>query len=205
MTDERFEELLREAAAGYREPPETPREEIWMAIERRRRERQRPDRGHWTWWGAGLAAALVLGVAIGRSWSPGVAGPSGAVMDRAASVPFEVAALEHLRRAETFLTAFRVDARTDRPAAWSQEPAHELLTATRLFLDSPASDDAQLRGLLDDLELVLAQIAQYRTERGRAGEELQLIDNGIERRGVMLRLRTAIDENAPAHAGQGVL
>jgi len=43
--------------------------------------------------------------------------------------------------------------------------------------------------LLEDLELVLAQIAQLPSSGGR--EDLQSINQGLDQRSVLLRLRTA--------------
>ena len=39
MTDQQFEEFLKETAADYRHPPETPREEIWSRIDAARTKR----------------------------------------------------------------------------------------------------------------------------------------------------------------------
>ena len=40
MTDEKFAEFLQKAAADYRRPPATPREEIWSRIEATRTIRE---------------------------------------------------------------------------------------------------------------------------------------------------------------------
>ena len=71
----------------------------------------------------------------------------------------------------------------------------------RLLLDSPAAAEPATRLLLEDLELVLAEIAQL-SPRSR-DEDLQLIRDGLERGNVMPRLRTAVPPgSAPT---QGVL
>ena len=58
-----------------------------------------------------------------------------------------------------------------------------------------------MRDLLQDIELVLVQIAQL----GRADEEeLTLIDESIEQQGVMLRLQSALGADALTSA-QGAL
>src|SRR5207245_552109 len=70
MTDDRFDERLRQAAQDYHRPPATPREELWHRIAAARAARRRhvivvrPTLR----WGVGIAAVLALGVAIGR-WS----------------------------------------------------------------------------------------------------------------------------------------
>jgi hypothetical protein len=68
--------------------------------------------------------------------------------------------------------------------------AKGLLSNTRLLLDSPAGDDPRRAKLLQDLELVLAQIVQL--EPNARAEERQLIEGSIEQGHVMTRLRTAI-------------
>jgi len=74
--------------------------------------------------------------------------------------------------------------------------ARQLLQDTRLLLDSPAGEDPRRRRLLEDLELVLAQI----TRLGAAAEatrpqgsvaERELIDGTIRRGQVLSRLRSA--------------
>ena len=57
------------------------------------------------------------------------------------------------------------------------------------MLDSPAAQDARLKGLLEDLELVLAQIAQLPSSGDREG--VRSINQGLDQRSVLLRLRTA--------------
>jgi hypothetical protein len=67
--------------------------------------------------------------------------------------------------------------------------ASELLTDTRLLLSSPAAEDAATRTLLEDLELVLSQIAGI--PEARAEQEVQLIQEGINQSDVLLRLHAA--------------
>jgi hypothetical protein len=68
--------------------------------------------------------------------------------------------------------------------------ASELLTTTRLLLDSPAAADPKVRALLEDLELVLAQVAHLETEQGRV--ELELIAQALEQRDLLPRLHSAV-------------
>jgi len=70
------------------------------------------------------------------------------------------------------------------------------------MMDSPAARDPRLKSLLEDLEVVLAQIAQV--PAGRAGEDVDLITQGIEQRSVLLRLQTAVPAGPGARA-QGAL
>jgi hypothetical protein len=63
------------------------------------------------------------------------------------------------------------------------------LTRTRLLLDSPAANDPTMRNLLEDLELVLAQVVHLENNQSRT--ELDLINRALEQRDVIPRLRTA--------------
>lgn len=202
MTHDRFEERLRDAARDYHTPPVTPRDEMWAVIAARRAaERTRVVRP-WMRWGVGVAAVLLLGIAIGRFTAPVSDGPVvGSPLADAANGDgmYRLAATQYLSRTEAFLTGFRAEAQRGQLDSGYTASARELLTATRLMLDSPAGRDARLRSLLEDLELVLAQIARY----DRA-EEVQYIDQGLDQRGVLLRLRAAIPAGSSISA-QGVL
>jgi hypothetical protein len=198
MMDDRFDEWLRQAAQDYHRPPATPRDELWhhIATARAARQRQviviRPALR----WGVGIAAVLALGIAIGRwsagegesSSSPGMAAGS----DPASTLAYRIAAAQYLTRTEALLTGFRAEARSPSvPAAQFARQARDLLGTTRLMLDSPAAQDARLKGLLEDLELVLAQIAQLPSRGGGDREDVQSINQGLDQRSVLLRLRTA--------------
>lgn len=201
--DERFNEWLREAAKTYHAPPPgpTPREDMWARIAAARRRRP------WLRWTLAAAAVLVLGIGIGR-WTagPDTGGSSGTVLaaDTANDdVLYRVAATQYLSRAEALLTEFRADAQHGAADASFVRSARELLTTTRLMLDSPAARDARLEALLEDLELVLAQIVQL--TGARRAEEVDLIQQGLEQRGVLTRLRTAIPAGPGVGSAQGVL
>ena len=61
---------------------------------------------------------------------------------------------------------------------------------TRLLMDSPAAQDPKLRSLLEDLELVLVQVARLRG--GKSREDLDLIHQAVEQGDVLSRLNTAV-------------
>ena len=82
-------------------------------------------------------------------------------------------------------------------------PARELLTTTRLLQGSQAIRDQRLRELLDELELVLVQIAQLRPDLD--GEDAELVTQAIEQRSVLLRLRAAADAAPEISGVQGVI
>jgi hypothetical protein len=105
-------------------------------------------------------------------------------------VPYQVATIRHLANAEALLTAFRTDSRDAKMDAQLAKWARDLLSNTRLLLDSPAADDPQRARLLGDLELVLAQIVQL--SPGAATQDRELIEGSIQSGHVMTRLRSAI-------------
>lgn len=209
QADERFERLLRETAQDYHRPPATPREEMWQGIAARRAARRRRAVA---WrpvlrWSVGIAALLVLGIGIGR-WTaePPRTGPGPVAADRGGDrepLAYRVAAAQYLTRTEALLTGFRSEARSGQADAQFAQQARDLLGTTRLMLDSPAAQDGRLKGLLEDLELVLAQIAQLPL-RGDP-EDVQLINQGLEQRSVLLRLRTANPSGPGPVRTQGAL
>ena len=117
---------------------------------------------------------------------------------------FDVVAARHLSRSEVFLTLFRDALRGEEPAAeLSPATAQQLLVRNRLLLDSPAAQDPRMRRLLEDLELVLAQIAQLPTED--RSEDTELITDGMEAGDVLTRLRSATSTGVAATLRQGAL
>jgi hypothetical protein len=104
---------------------------------------------------------------------------------------YQLTAVRHLSEAEALLTSFRTRSNTDQQmdaqlASW----ARELLSNTRLLLDSPVANDPQRRPLLEDLELVLVQIVQL--SPGSTPQDRELIEKTLQQDHVMTRLRTAI-------------
>ncbi len=220
MSDDRFEDFVRRAARDYHRPPETPREQMWARIAAQRAEvraavrsgsRQR-DRVRWAGWGLAAAAVLALGIGIGlvvgRSGAPGTAPASrplaaaGPAASTQLSAAFEIATYDHLRHVETFLEVFQAEARSRVPPG-TAELARGLLQNTRLLMDSPAGRNQRFALLLDDVEVVLAQIASYEGSRDRA--DLQLIEQGIEQRGLLAKLRAAAPATYQVARAQGVL
>ncbi len=217
MTEKQFEEFVRHAARDYNIPPDVPREDMWLAIESARAERQ--GRGAlrvvfvspWVRWGVGFAATLALGIGIGVNLNRLTIQPDAGDLSMvgAAVEPsprpnaYRIAAMEHLGRTEVFLTMFRADVRADRVDYELAKPARELLTTTRLLQGSPASDDTRLKELLDDLELVLVQIARLRGDED--GVEADLITEGMEQREVLLKLRAAVPADPTLRGMQGVI
>ncbi len=204
MTDDRIDQRLRDLARDYHRPPATPREELWARIAAARAARRSAPQvlmlRPWLRWGLAAAAVLVLGIALGRITAP--TGQVAAQADSTGAVAYQIAATQYLTRTEALLASFRAEARTGRLDAQFAGQARDLLTTTRLMMDSPAARDPRLKTLLDDLEVVLAQIAQVPS--GRTGEDVDLITQGIEQRSVLLRLQTAVPAGPGARA-QGAL
>jgi hypothetical protein len=108
-----------------------------------------------------------------------------------ASSAYQLTAVRHLSEAEALLTSFRTRTTADQQmdaqlGSW----ARELLSNTRLLLDSPVANDPQRRPLLEDLELVLVQIVQL--SPGSTPQDRELIEKTLQHDHVMTRLRTAI-------------
>jgi len=115
------------------------------------------------------------------------------------SSAYQLTALQNLSEAEALLTSFRSRSSADQQmdaqlGTW----ARQLLTNTRLLLDSPVGDDPQRKPLLQDLELVLVQIVQQLSPGGTP-QDRDLIEKTLQQNHVMTRLRTAI----PAGAQRG--
>lgn len=115
------------------------------------------------------------------------------------SSAYQLTAMQNLSEAEALLTSFRSRSSADQQmdaqlGTW----ARQLLTNTRLLIDSPVGDDPQRKPLLQDLELVLVQIVQQLSP-GSTPQDRDLIEKTLQQNHVMTRLRTAI----PAGAQRG--
>lgn len=113
------------------------------------------------------------------------------------ALAYRLVVMQHLVGSEAMITAFRSSARRGAVDAQLVSWSRDLLNTTRLLETSPAVQDPTLRRLLEDLDLVISQIAQY-TTRGRVDtDDLDLIEQSIDKRGVMEKLRTLPGRNAP--------
>jgi hypothetical protein len=235
--DERFEQFLREAAADYQAPPsDAPREEMWSAIRAQRAAatpRLQPVRHaprSWMW--AGMAATLLVGVAVGRfAWhrdaapapavlpaatqalapssptvdagghagviTPPVAAPAsrrrrddGASLPDARSTTYTVVATRHLADVEALLTSYSASGSDTRSDTLLARWAKDLLSNTRLLLDSPAARDPVRARLLQDLEVILVQLVQ-RSPGGDA-DERSAVERTLKKTQLIPRLRSAV-------------
>jgi len=276
--DDRIDDLIRDEARDYNEPPATPRDAMWGRIVAARsgagadaslrsggaaeaigsrevssnsiaaaasRPRNDGRRSLMPLFrlGVGIAALLALGIGIGRRMerpstpgaaptvattparpapsvtdtarTPAVAEPSDAGRElaeaprsagprgvpatlasrtervgRAGSVAYDMALGQHLGQSEAFLTLFRSSVRSGHVDPVAFAAARQLLSTNRLLLDSRAGADPRSRQLLQDLELVLAQIAQL----GAAADssDMHIVTQDMDQGDVLPRLRTAV-------------
>lgn len=203
--DDELDESLRELVRDYHRPGETPREAMWRAIERRRAKTRRgrwSDLRRWIPLAAAAVVLLAVGIGIGRmSWgsrSPVATRPPASAPAEVSNTAYQLATLEHLSQAEEFLTLFRSSVGQGEQRLTSST-ARRLLGTNRMLLDSPAAMDRRTRLLLEDLELVLAGIAQLPAQV--RPQDMDLIREGMESGQVMPRLRTVVPSGAASSQG----
>ena len=203
MSEEKFEAWLKEHADDYHRPPAAaPRDEMWDAITRARQARPAPVRGRWSLvadrWSLAVAASLLISTGIGLGyWMRGsgalapavVTAPASAADSAIRSATYDVASVAHLSAVESMLTSFRTTNRREDEVAL-QRLARDLLSTTRLLMDSPAADDASRSQLLEDLEYVLVQIVQL--DPNAPAEDRAMVDRAISREQVLTRIRSSI-------------
>lgn len=214
MTDQdRFETLMRDAARTYRTPPEPDLDEMWNDIESRMASvaaeqgtnvvalptKRRPfHRQRWVQ----IAATLVVGIGLGRAsmmlghretatplTTESIIASTPPLRDSVMARPYELETSQYLGQATALLVGLPGELKNNRGDQQFAKQASDLLSRTRLLLDSPAADDPSMRSLFEDLELVLAQVVRLQNKGN--GLELDLIHRALEQRDVIPRLRTA--------------
>ena len=202
--DDKLPEGLRKAARDYNAPPELKRsdlDDMWSAIEAEAFDLPVADISRRAPWYSAqrlmpFAAVLVIGVAIGRfalprEQSAGVAAPTAVAEAPTDSIAipevYQATTNRYLGQATALFVALPSESGGVAPY---RGRAHDLLLTTRLLLDSPAAADPRFRSLLEDLELVLAQVVRLQSDQ--SGAELELIRQALEQRDVLPRLRTAV-------------
>jgi hypothetical protein len=208
MDEKRLDQVLRDLPRSFNAPTEPPLDEMWTAIEDAHfnapvsissRQTMR-SRAPWL----AAAAALVIGIGVGRylprnAASGGTPAPL-AVAGNSAVPGSDTSAVADAYRDQTnnylgqaaalliSLPGKEANGKTDANFAYK---ATDLLVTTRLLIDSPAAaQDPKLHALLEDLELVLVQIARLRTEKNRG--DLDLIHQAVEQGDVLSRLNSAV-------------
>jgi hypothetical protein len=206
--DERtLDALLSDAARTYRVPPEPPLDAIWSQVESLAFVTAPARQGRFAWrtLGLAMAASLVIGVAVGRVSARGgnvppvaaVAASKPVVMSpvsqaKTAAEPYQRATEEFLGSTALLLAALPRTGSGDRTSTLLPEQAAQLLTTTRLLLDSPVGANPRMKALLQDLELVLAQVARLQPRRESA--ELTMISQTLEDRDLVPRIRSAVTD-----------
>jgi hypothetical protein len=196
MNDNELDRLLR--AERDTVPPAAPRDEMWTAIASRRKaegvipiQQGRVKKRSMLAWPIGIAALLAIGFGLGR-WSQdeGNAGRNAVATAKpdVATLALAGATMQHLNRTETFLTGFRMEAGMEHSDTALFSGARELLSTTRLLLDSPGQSDARTRALLEELETVLVQVAQLQNEH----DDAETLARQLDEQGVLSRLRMSI-------------
>ena len=257
------ERIIAAARELYNAPPGTPREEMWTEIEARLDSSgafasPRTQHRRLGWW-VGIAAALVIGLGLGRltlrtppagvpiasesageaagettvAETPGpvASSPDGADRSNAADRPspdgdaatrgaaarapapshpvsgdardgarrtpglqYAVATRQLLDRGESFLASVQADLASGAPDPETETWARSLLTRTRVLMASPAASEPETRRLLEDLELMLAQIV-VTSATGDPGEA-RILGEGLNEGNLLYRLRSATEDDS---------
>jgi hypothetical protein len=205
MDEKRFDDVIRSLPQDF-EVPEPPLEEMWRVIESAHFDRHAAGTSRaWTRTAPWLAAAatLVIGIGIGRYLPANKAAATSSPAASASTAtstelpPSPVAdayreqATQYLGQAAALLISLPAKDGSAKADATFANKAADLLVTTRLLIDSPAAtQDPKLRSLLEDLELVLVQIARLRGERNKS--DLDLIHQAVEQGDVLSRLNSAV-------------
>jgi len=116
----------------------------------------------------------------------------------ATNLAYHLVVLQHLAGSEAMITAFRTSAHRGEMDADLATWSRELLSTTRMLESSAATQDPTMKRLLEDLDLVIAQIVQYTTHGTNNSEDLDLIEQSITARGVIGKLRGTVSARNPA-------
>jgi hypothetical protein len=159
----------------------------------------------WVAFSGVIAATLLIGVLIGRTTAP-KGGPAMAPLVEqplaGASVapvvpstdPYQRVSDELLGRSAVLLAALPESGGRGEADGRLAEQGAQLLTTTRLLLDSPVGTDPRMRPLLEDLELVLVQVARIRGPHQQ--DDMSLIHDALDQRDIVPRIRSAVARNA---------
>jgi hypothetical protein len=207
MDDNRFNDVIRELPRSFNEPPPPPFDEMWTVIEEAHfdapvsisKPRGFASRAPWL----AAAAALVLGIGLGRylprGANPSEPAPPAIAANSTTPTPDTSAVADayrdqtnrYLGQAAALLISLPARDASGKTDATFATKATDLLVTTRLLIDSPAAtQDPKLHSLLEDLELVLVQIARLHTEKNKG--DLDLIHQAVEQGDVLSRLNSAV-------------
>ena len=206
MDENRFDDVIQSLPDDFK-VPDPPLEEMWQVIENAHFDRRATATSRrWMQTGPWLAAAatLLIGIGIGRylpskraasTSSPVTASSSNASAttpeNSAVADAYRDQTSQYLGQTAALLISLPAKDGSLKADATFANKAADLLVTTRLLIDSPAAtQDPKLRALLEDLELVLVQIARLRGERNEG--DLDLIHQAVEQGDVLSRLNSAV-------------
>jgi hypothetical protein len=209
MDEKRFDDVIRNLPDDFK-VPEPPLEEMWRVIESAHFDKHAGRSSGWMRTAPWLAAAatLLIGIAIGRylpvknatnppfasarsSESPAPGAKLPLTDTSAVADAYRDQTNQYLGQAAALLISLPAKDGSQKANATFANKAADLLVTTRLLIDSPAAtQDPKLRSLLEDLELVLVQIARLRGERNKG--DLDLIHQAVEQGDVLSRLNSAV-------------
>lgn len=209
--DQTLDRELDRLRATWRAAPEPPLDAMWDRIEAeafpeggQRRETPVHPLRRWL----PLAAMLLIGIGVGQVLPRLTTGvgepatlplaqgspPTEGIPASATGEPFVGIAAGYLEQVTALLVTLATETEQGRPLDNTRAQARDLLATTRLLLDVPGAFDPATSVLLDDLELVLVQIA--RLPNRPSDPDVYLIDQALGERDVLPRLRTLL---ASAH------
>ncbi len=209
--DQKLDRELDRLRTTWRVAPEPPLDAMWERVEAaafsdggQRRETPVHPLRRWM----PLAAMLLIGIGVGQvlprlmpeagAGGPAPvaqgAGPESATPLELTSEPFVGIAAGYLEQVTALLVTLATETEQGRPLDNTRAQARDLLATTRLLLDVPGAFDPTTSVLLDDLELVLVQIARLPNRPG--DPDVYLIDQALGERDVLPRLRSLL---ASAH------
>ncbi len=180
--------------------PAFDRERAWQAIRSELNGRARPRRPFfspgrtWAWAGVGIAAVLILGIAIGRFWlktTPAPIAADAAASATASTAPFSVrpALVSHFDDLQPVLLDFANavnGAASGATVSVDERLLRGLLIQNLLLRRALNGSDPAAVELLDDLDLILKEIVNGRdSSAGSPAAIRDLIDN----RSILFRMQ----------------
>lgn len=208
MSDKDLERRLAELRDNWRVAGEPPLDRMWERVAAEAfAPPRRPQRVRWIRAWLPLAATLVLGFGLGQLAPRLLGGRSTASSETAGALdqkppvlnvsapgaPFVGVATDYLERVTAVLVTLAAGVQDGKSMEYSAIQARDLLATTRLLMDSPQPVNSHLRGLLEDLELVLAQIARLPARPD--APDVYLIDQALDQRDVIPRLRVYLAQH----------
>lgn len=204
--DTKFDDFLRQAASDYHAPVPPPADAIWAAIEKDVAQAiAPPSRASRTfraaaWMTLGIAATLLIGVAVGR-WTArepaaqvAASAPPPATDSAGRGAHARAVTFEHLADAEIFLITVRAELKAGRADADRADRSRNLLVRTRVLLGAMPNRTPEVERLLEDLELLLAEIAALPPERSSL--DRTLLDESMRDGNILPRIRATLPARA---------